>query len=161
MVPDGLEGTTVPDDERVGAHLGGIVKGGELLRGHVRRIEAGAGGLGADPFHEGLSVDPVPGTVVDLGILPGGRVGQGAQEGGLVTVILFPVDVVHLVRREAVQVQDFLSVVGDVRKVRSGDRHHGIVLHEARRLGPVRTAGDGDEGEENPCDCQFFHIFCL
>ena len=158
VVPDGLQGITVPDDQGVGA---GLVRAGiglELRRGHVGRIETGPGGLGTIPFHERLAVDAVPGAVVDLGIELGGRIGKGAQEGLLVAEILLPVDLVHFVRGETVQVQDFLAIVSDAREVRSGNLHHGVVLHEPVRLGPVRFTGDGHEGKERQGGCEFSHI---
>ena len=130
----------------------------ELRRGHVGRIETGAGGLGRHPFHEGLAVDAVPGAVVDFGIKLGGGVGNGAEQRLLVPVILFPVDLVHLVSGEAVQVQDFLAIVGDAREVRSGNLHHGVILHQPVRLGPVGFTGDGHEGKERHGGCKFSHI---
>jgi len=123
MIPDGLQGAVVsPLHERVGAFLVGIAPGVELLRGHVRGVEAGAFGPGAVSGQEGLPVDAVPGTVVDAGIEFFGRVRQGAEEGLSVSEILLPIDLVHLVGGFAIQFQDFFSVVGDSRQVRGRER---------------------------------------
>ena len=159
MVPDGLQGAVIGTrDESIRAVLGRVVERLELLRGHIGRIEAGAGGLGAKPFHERLAVDAVPGAVVDFGIQLGGGVGDGAEEGVLFPVILFPVDLVHFVGGEAVQVQDLLAIVGDAREVRGGNLHHGVILHQPVRLGPVGVTGDGQEGKERHGGCKFSHI---
>ena len=159
VVPDSLQGA-VPGtlDEGVRAVLGGIGQRVELRGGHIGRIEAGAGRLGGIALHERLSVDAVPGAVVDLGIKLGGGIGQGSEERVLLPEILFPIDLVHLVRGEAVQVQHLLAIVGDAREVRSGDLHHGVILHQAVRLGPVRFTGDGHEGKERHGGCKFSHI---
>ena len=158
MIPHGFQGISVPDHQGVGAELVRIGESIEFLRSHVGRIETGTGGLDAIPLYERLSVDAVPGAVVDLGVQLRGRIGKGGEQGLLVPEILLPVDIVHLVRGKAVQVQNLLSVVGDARKVRSGNRHHGIVLHQAGGLGPGLVARSGQDGEKNPCSCQFFHI---
>ena len=157
VVPDGLQGIAVADDERVRAVLVRIVIGGELLRGHVGRIEAGAGRFRAVTLDEGLSVDAVPGAVVDFSVQFGCGILQGGEQGFLVPEILLPIDLVHLVGCKTVQVQDFLAIVRDSREVRSGNRHLCIVLRKTGGLGPLRTAGNRHQSQDQPCDCQFFH----
>ena len=130
VVPDGFEGAIVcAANHRVGAEFVGIVPGVELFAGHIGRIEAGSGKAVGVSIDEGFPVDTVPRTVVDghifflLGVI------DSLQQGVLVAEILFPVDGVHLVGSETVEVQHFLSVVGNAAKVWSRNGNDGIIRH--------------------------------
>ena len=119
-------------DKRIGAFLVRIVQGLEFLVRHVFRIKTGTRGLGAETVDKRLSVNAVPGTVVDIGELTLRR-REGTEES-LVPEDLLPVNGVGLVGGETVQIQNLLSIVGDSRKVRSGNGHLSIVLKQAFRL---------------------------
>ena len=69
MVPYGLETAVLgPADQRIRAVLVRIVKGEELILGHILRIETGSGGLFAITGQERFPGEAVPGTIVDFGI---------------------------------------------------------------------------------------------
>ena len=159
VIPHSLQGAVgLAADDGIGAVLGGILESFELFVGHIVRIETRAGGLGAEALDEGLIVNPVPGTVVNLGEGALGGIGQGAEEV-LGAEVLFPVNGVGFVGRETVQIQNLLSVIGDSRKVRSGNHYLGIVLQQALGLAAAFTArGDNQRNyHQRQCNRQFFH----
>ena len=159
MVPDGTEASVFGTlHEGVGAVLVGVAPDFELLGDHIGRVEAGSCGPAAVSGEECLSVDPVPGTVVDPGIQFLGRVVQGCQEGFPVSEVLLPVYLVHLVGGLAVKFQHFLTVVGDTGKVGSRYGHLCIILNETPYVCAFLCAGNGKEGEDHKCACQSFHI---
>ena len=149
MVPDRFEAAVRSAPyERVGAVFLRILPRKEFLPAHVGRIEAGPGRAAAISRKEGLPVEAVPGTVVDLGIFPLGRICQGLQEGVPIREVLLPVDFVHLIGGHPVKPQDFFTVVGDARQVRGGDGHLGVLVHKPAHIHPVPGTGNGDQGKK-------------
>ena len=149
VVPDGLQGTVRgAADEGVRAVLVGIVPGIELVLCHVRRIETGAGKRIGITFHEGFTGGAVPWAVVDFGEGLLDRVCDAVQEDLLVAEVLFPVDSVHLVGGEAVEIQHLLAVVGDAAEVGSFNGYHGVICYAAGKRGLGFIAGD------HRCQCE-------
>ena len=149
MEPDGLQGPVFPAaDQRVWAVLRRIGETVELFGGHVGRIEVGAGRSVAVAVHERFAADAVPGTVVDQGKFPGGRVGERLHRG-LVAEDLVPIDGVGLVGGETVEVQHLLAVVGNAFQARGLDLDGCIFIHPFLERGTLLFfAGNRQDGDE-------------
>ena len=130
VIPDSLERVTLAYDKSVGAELVFILKSVEFFRAHICGVETGAGGLVPISAHERLAVYAVPGAIIDFGIFPLRKVGNGLEKILFMSVVLLPVNLVNFISGKTVELQYFLSVVGDSAQVGSGNRNLGIIIHQ-------------------------------
>ena len=148
-----------PADQSVGALLVGIAEFDELLDRHVCGIEAGTGKTVGITLDERCAVFPVPGAVVDFGIGLLDRILDGVQKCGFVAEVLLPVDGIHLIGGETIEVENLLAVVGNIAQIRRGDGHYRIICYllGEGRLGRL-IAGGRKSQHSRCCEEKSFHI---
>ncbi len=143
----------IAEDHRILAVEGGRLLGmllevlGEFGLGHIRRVEAGATRLGADAGDKRfVTLQAVPGAVVDLGEAAHVGIGDALQQGLLVTVGLQPEGVVHFLRRVDEQREHLAFGMGQGGEVgRQSD--DGVLVDaighgQGLRVGGVLLGGD-------------------